>query len=227
MKKILVIAAHPDDEILGCGATIAKHINEKDEVYVMIMTPGVDSRNKNKKEKIVDKNVLSKSVFQCHKFLGIKKTFLNKFPDNRMDKVNLLSIVKKIENVLNKVKPEIIYTHHYGDLNVDHQIVHRATVTACRPSPKNLVKKIYTFEVVSSTEWQSNSKEEVFIPNYFVNIDTFIKKKIKALKYYKNEMRPFPHSRSLESIRALARWRGASVGLKAAEAFCLVRQIKK
>ena len=144
-------------------------------------------------------------------------------PDNRLDTMPLLDVVKPIEAVVEAVAPEIVFTHHAGDLNVDHRIVHQAVVTACRPLPGSPVEALYAFETVSSTEWQTEG--EAFRPQLWVDIEAFLPLKLRALEAYEAEMRPFPHARSIKAIEALARVRGAAAGLKAAECFMVVREV--
>ena len=227
MNRIMVIAAHPDDEILGCGATIAKHIINNDEVHVLILAEGLtsrdDMRNRRGKEKEISQ--LKHMADEANKILGTTSIQLMDFPDNRMDSVDLLDVVKVVENEVNDIKPEIIYTHHGNDLNVDHCITHQAVFTACRPEPSAIIKKIYCFEVPSSTEWQPPLNNSPFMPNTFVDISDTLEKKLAALKSYTSEMKPWPHSRSIRAVEYLARWRGASVGFKAAEAFALSRNL--
>ena len=227
MKSILVIAAHPDDEVLGCGGTIVKHIQNGDEVHVLIIAEGVTSRDEERnpirrKESL---SKLKKMAHKAHKILGSNNIKLMDFPDNRMDSVDLLEIIKAVEKEINIVKPEIIYTHHYGDLNIDHRITHQAVLTACRPEPLRCVKRILTFEVQSSTEWQSPNIGTVFSPNVFIDISDTLSLKIDALKAYQSEMKPWPHSRSIKAVEHLAHWRGATVGLNAVEAFMLIREL--
>jgi len=228
MTKVLVIAAHPDDEVLGCGGTIARHIKNKDDVHVIILAEGVTSRDKSRNRKKRSKEIknLLLSAQKSHKTLGSKSLKFFNLPDNRMDSINLLDIVKIVEKEVNLVKPEIIYTHHIGDLNIDHSITHQAVVTACRPEPNKSVKKIYCFEVPSSTDWQSVQSDKFFKPNCFIDISKTLQKKLKALKAYKSEMRSWPHSRSIKNVENLAKWRGSSSGMKAAEAFIIIRDLK-
>tara|TARA_B100001027_G_C16185231_1_gene293396 strand:+ start:79 stop:750 length:672 start_codon:yes stop_codon:yes gene_type:complete len=218
-KKILIIAAHPDDEILGCGGTILK-LKKNNLIKVIFMTNGTDARGKNKKAS--QKRI--QGCLNLFKKLKLNKPLILNFPDNKMDSVPLLKIVKKIEEILSKFNPEVVFTHFDGCLNIDHQITFKATVTACRPLKKTSVKKILSFEVPSSTEW-ALSKDKKFQPNYYINISKHIKEKILLMKYYKDEIRPFPHSRSLKSIKTLSEYRGASAGVKNAEAFYLYRYL--
>lgn len=223
----LVIAAHPDDEVLGCGGTIARLAKDGHEVYIAILGEGITSRY-NKREE-VEKKFIEKLHAQSHevgRYLSVKEVFLFSLPDNRFDTVPLLDIVKVVENLVDKLQPDIIYTHHGGDLNIDHQIVHRAVLTAARPVKNCRVKEIYAFEVPSSTEWAFHQFEPVFRPNVFVDITETLEIKLQAMRLYESEIRPFPHPRSLEALRAIAcRW-GSMVGLEAAEAFQLVRAIR-
>jgi len=227
-KRILVIAAHPDDEVLGCGGTIAKFADEGYEVYTLILGEGLTSRDtsrdRNKRENEISE--LRKQVNNANKILSVKKIYTFDFPDNRFDTVPLLDIIKTIEEIKSSVKPDIVFTHHYGDLNIDHQIVHEAVMTACRPQPGHPVKRILSFEVASSTEWQSPAHSTPFLPNWFEDISGTLDVKIKALKAYHSEMRKWPHARSVKAVEYLAKWRGASVGTSAAEAFVLLRELK-
>ena len=183
MKKILVIAAHPDDEVLGCGGTIVKHVRNGDEVHVLILAEGIASRNNVKDAETSREDItkLKNAANEAHSILGSSSIKLMDFPDNRMDSVDLLDVIKVVENEINHKKPEIIYTHHHSDLNIDHRITHQAVITACRPEPGAIVKKIYCFEVPSSTEWQAPMAEVPFIANTFVDISKTIDKKLSAL----------------------------------------------
>lgn len=221
MKKVLVVAAHPDDEALGCAGTIAKHVEAGDEVHLLFMTDGVGSRELIANE--ADLRLFAAKT--AAKLLNVKSFNTLTFPDNRMDSVPLLLITKALEDKIASVKPEIIYTHHIGDLNVDHQITHKAVMTACRPQPDFCVKEIYAFEVLSSTEWQTPGVTP-FIPNVFVDISDYIGVKNKILEAYSEEMRQLPHSRSIENAVSIASVRGSSVGVQYAEAFSGIREVR-
>jgi len=217
-KSVLVIVAHPDDEVLGCGGTIAYFSSLEYSVNLLVMSDGVSSRtNSNNEAKELRKKALNKSG----EILGIDEIFLEDFPDNTMDSVPLISIINKIESVVNSVKPSVVFTHHSGDMNIDHQLTHKAVMTACRPTPELSVKEIYTFEVISSTDWGFDDNK--FTPNFFVDISSYLDLKMKALEVYGIEMRDSPHSRSKDHCRSLAIHRGHSVGLNAAEAFMAIR----
>jgi len=147
------------------------------------------------------------------------------FPDNRMDTVALIDVVKQVEKVVAEIRPTVIYTHHPGDLNVDHGVVARAVLTACRPLPGSGVRAIYSFEVLSSTEWTPAALAAPFAPSRWVSVAPFLDAKIAALNAYAGEMRPFPHARSIEAVRALAALRGAQCGHPAAESFSVLREV--
>ena len=221
-KVILVVAAHPDDEVLGCGGTIAGHVAEGDYVNIVYMADGVSSRNQNDETSFKQRQIAAE---KAHEILGINQAYYLGFADNKMDSLPLLDIVKPLEDIIRSMKPEIVYTHHYGDLNVDHRKTHQAVMTACRPQPGNSVRESYAFEVMSSTEW-AKSKFDSFFPNYYVEITKFLDKKMAALDAYPLEMRPEPHTRSIEHLRSLAYHRGNCVGVRAAEAFELIRGLR-
>ena len=217
---VLVIAAHPDDEALGCGGTMARHARQGEDVHVLFLAEGVTSREGAGE---VESEARADAARDAAKALGAKPPRFASMPDNKLDTVPLLDVIKAVEAALADIAPDVVYTHHGGDLNVDHGIVHRAVLTACRPLPGCPVRAIYAFEVPSSTEW--NDSAEVFIPNRFVDISATIDAKMTALECYSGEMRPFPHPRSVQAIEALARWRGAAAGLEAAEAFHVIRRV--
>ncbi len=220
-KSVLVVAAHSDDEALGCAGTMIKHVAQGDEVHLLFMTDGVGSR----KVKDNDVNERLTSAQKAAEIMQVSSLTNLDFPDNKMDTVALLDVTQAIEEKIAELQPEIIYTHHIGDLNIDHQITHKAVMTACRPQPGFCVKEIYAFEVLSSTEWQTPGLKP-FIPNVFVDITDYIESKRKVLNAYMVEMRQVPHSRSIENIISQASVRGNAVGLEYAESFCLVRGVK-
>ncbi len=225
--NVLIIAAHPDDEVLGCGGTIAKHILNGDEVHVVILAEGVTSRDKvrERESRVGELSQLAQAAQGAGRILGVHSVELHGFPDNRMDSVDLLDVVKVVETAIDRYKPDMVYTHHAGDVNIDHRIVHQAVVTACRPLPGQCVKTLLFFEVLSSSEWQTPGSAPAFLPNYFVDISNCLDKKLQALEAYESEMRPWPHPRSLEAVGNLARWHGATVGVEAAEGFVLGRKL--
>lgn len=221
--NVLVVAAHPDDEILGCGGTIARHAANGDAVHILIVAEGATSRPKGSKE---DVKRLAEAADRAAKAIGAKPPRFLGMPDNRLDTVALLNVIQPIEDVVRMVVPGTVYTHHGSDLNVDHRIVHQAVVTACRPLPGSPVRRICGFETLSSSEWSTASMGPAFNPSHFVGISDFLAAKTAALECYATELRPFPHPRSIEAVTALARVRGSRAGLTAAEAFEVILDIR-
>ena len=225
--RILVIAAHPDDEVLGCGGTIARRAREGDDVYITILGEGITSRYEEREEAdpalVAALHARSREVAQL---LGARDLFMESLPDNRFDTVPLLDVVKIIENLIDRLQPQAVYTQHGGDLNIDHQVLYRATLTATRPTAGSPVQEVYAYEVASSTEWAFQKFEPAFRPSVFVDISATLETKVAAMQRYESEARPFPHPRSPEALRAAARRWGSVVGLQAAEAFELVRAVR-
>lgn len=225
-KKILIVAAHPDDEVLGCFGTVSKLIKtEGYEAYTLILGEGKTSRyNSNKKNNIEEElELLNKEIFNANNKIGIKKVFVHSFPDNRFDSVDLLEIIKIISEVKEKVKPDIIFTHYENDLNIDHTITYKAVLTATRPMKTESVKEIYSFEVLSSTEWNYPLS---FSPDVFFDIEDTLNIKIEAMKEYHSELCNYPHPRSIEGIKLNAQYNGMRVGRKYVEAFKTIRVLK-
>ena len=219
-QKILIVAAHPDDEVLGVGGTASRHSINGDTIETIILGEGITSRNDAKTRKSLQN--LQGSAKAAAKVLGTKPPIFFGFPDNRLDSLDLLDIIKPIEDVIERLSPDTVYTHHAGDLNIDHQITHSAVLTACRPTPESSVCRIYAFETVSSTEWMFGRSSQQFTPQRYVDITQTLDDKLSALACYDSEMRPFPHARSMEAIGALAKLRGSQVGCLNAEAFEVV-----
>lgn len=226
MSKILVIAAHPDDEILGLGGTIRKHVINGDVVDCLILGEGMTSRVLKRED--ADKDTLDdlhNDALKSAEIIGFRNVYFSNLPDNRFDSVDLLDIIKEIEKYVQIIKPEIIYTHHYGDLNIDHRITFEAVMTACRPVGEYSVKEIYCFETPSSTEWNFKYGEDAFRPNVFIDIGKTLQTKLNAMKCYNTELRSYPHPRSLKSLEIIAAKWGTVVGKKYVEAFELMRRI--
>lgn len=225
MNKILIVVAHPDDEVLGCGGTITRLNKEGYELYTLILGEGITSRDDKRSKEKRGREIanLKEQAKKANELIGVKKVFFHDFPDNRFDTVPFLDIVKVIEKIKNQIKPEIIFTHYEKDLNIDHQITYKAVITATRPISEETVKEIYSFEILSSTEW---SYPLSFSPDMFFDISETINIKIKALEKYKTELKKYPHPRSLEGVKLIAKNRGMEVGLNYAEAFKCVRIIK-
>lgn len=221
MKRIAVIAAHPGDEVLGCGGTIAKHVNMQDEVYVLILTQG--SMAHNGPVTISAMSEFRDSATIANNLLGVRDLFLENFPYNMLDDVPRIKIVEAIEVFLHECDPDVVYTHHVGDLNKDNRVVHEAVVSAAKPEIDR-TRDILFFEVQASTEWTPSNSMPTFVPNWFVNVQDTLETKIEALKAY-GMTQSWPHPRSLEAITTLSMWRGSSCGCEAAEAFVLGRKV--
>ena len=221
-RQVLIVAAHPDDEVLGCGGVASRHVKSGDRVTSLIVAEGATSRGEAQAGEVA---ALQGAARAAAETLGAQPPRFGGLPDNRLDSVALLDVVKLIEETAAEIRPEIVYTHHAGDLNIDHQIVAHAVATAFRPLPGAGPRALYAFETVSSTEWAEPSEGGSFLPSHFVDISDTLDTKLAALRCYESEMRDFPHPRSHEGVEALARLRGATAGLKAAEAFAVIREV--
>lgn len=226
-KKILVVVAHPDDELLGCGATMHKLINEQNcSIRAIILGEGITSRSDNRDIELW-KTQLEKhrsNIYSAASNIGYESVGVYDFPDNRFDTVALLDIVKIIEKEKAAFLPEIIFTHHGGDLNIDHQRTFEAVITACRPMTDEIVKGIITFETPSGTEWRASSDPKQFIPNLFIEIsDENLNAKIEGMESYEFEKRAFPHPRSPIALKILAQRYGIMMGGNMYEAFQIIR----
>lgn len=218
--RILIIAPHPDDEVLGCGGTIVKHVRGRAEVYLCIVTKAyapewteLEIRKKRKE------------VLRANEILGITKTYFLDLPTVKLDTIPQKELNKAISQVVDDVQPELLYIPHRGDVNRDHYLVFDSAIVAARPKPDLAVKKVLSYETLSETEWAAPLVSDAFVPNVYVDISETLETKLEAMAAYKTELKEFPHPRSLEAISALAKIRGASIGVKAAEAFVLIREI--
>lgn len=220
---VLAVVAHPDDEVLGAGATLACHAARGDQVHIAFLADGVGARGGD--QAAVERR--AKAARLAASIIGAHEPHFLSLPDNRLDQIDRLDIIQAIEKMIAVIAPNTVYTHHAGDLNIDHAICHNSLLTACRPVPESRVSKIYAIEVPSSTEWSSPNPSNAFIPTRFVDISKMREVKRRALEAYAEEMRPFPHARSFEGVEALAIWRGVSAGLPAAEAFMVLREIER
>ena len=224
-QSILILAAHPDDEVLGCGGTIAKLADEGAIVRVAFFADGLSSRSEIQAAQQEELNARRTAAQKACDILGVKSVSFGDFPDNRMDTIPLLNIAQAVEALIATHQPEMVFTHHAGDVNIDHRRLHEAVVTACRPQRGHPVKTVLSFEVPSSTEWQLSGSAPAFVPNWFVDISATLERKLAALEAYAAELRVWPHPRSRQGVAHLAHWRGATVGVDAAAAFILGRQL--
>lgn len=218
--NVLVIAAHPDDEVLGCGGVIWRHVQAGDQVHVLILTDGAAGRYDS-----AQASALNQASRDCAAYLGVAGMHHAGLPNQALDTISLSRVIVAIERVMDQCRPERIYTHHWGDLNLDHGIACRASLTAARPLPDAVVREVYTYFVPSSSEWNQHSPHEAFLPNVFVDISDCLEHKIQAMRFYESEVHAHPHPRSPEAITAHAAHFGLQVGLAHAEPFCLVRRI--
>ena len=230
-KKILLIVAHPDDEVLGPGGTIYRLIHEFDcSVRAIILGEGITSRSEFRDtEKWKSQLEIHRSNIEtARKLIGYESVGIYDFPDNRFDTVALLDLIKVIEKEKNKFDPEVIFTHHGGDVNIDHQRTFEAVITAFRPIQEEKVRMIITFETMSGTEWRASSDPKHFIPNLFIEInEQALETKCKAMEAYEFEKRKYPHPRSSKALKVRAQMWGVSNGINYAEAFQIIRIIDK
>jgi len=228
LNRVLVVAAHPDDEVLGCGGTCARHADAGDQVQVSIVAEEATSRQEQRNclQAGDELSFLEQAAQTAGLILGAPAVDeLLDLPDNRLDSLDRLDLIKRLEERIDRHQPQVVYVHHAGDVNVDHRQPYEAVVNACRPTPGHPVRRLLSFEVVSSSEWQPTCSAPPFQPNWFVDISAQWQRKREALVAYASEMRPWPHARSLQALKHLPRWRGAQVGVEPAEAFCLLRQL--
>lgn len=225
MKTVLVIAAHPDDEVLGCGGTVARLSAEGVECHLLIVTDGSSSQYKdsdNLNEIIVAKKLETKN---CADLLGFKSIHYGELPDMKLDTTPHIRINQVIEEVIDKVQPDTVFTHFWGDVNCDHQNVYKSTLVAVRPILGQIVREVYCYRVPSSTEWTPNKADTMFMPNYFVDIEKYAEKKYDAFACYSTELREYPHPRSVQYLRENDKVVGLRVGLLVAEEFVLLRKL--
>jgi N-acetylglucosamine malate deacetylase 1 len=224
-EPVLVVAAHPDDEALGCGGAMAAWAAAGRPVHLLILADGVSSRGESPAGPVdtEESRLRADAARRANEILGTTSLRLMGLPDNRLDGVDLLDVARLVEDAVREHSPVTIVTHHAGDLNVDHRVAHQAVSVAARPQPGSSVRDVLFFETPSSTEWRMTPSGSGFEPNWFMDISTTLDVKLEALRAYGDELREFPHPRSLDAVTALARWRGASAGVRAAEAFMLGR----
>lgn len=227
--QVLCVVAHPDDETLVAGGTLARHAADGDEVTVLVLSDGVTSRYDDPEDAAAQEEIdrrLNRAHVACDR-LGVDDLRVESFPDNQFDSVPLLELVKAVEAVVDKVDPDAVYTHHYGDLNVDHELTCRAVVTATRPLPDSGVDQVYAGETPSASEWSASSSRNAFRPTTFVEVTDALDRKIEALEAYETETQEFPHPRSTGAVRRRCQVWGAKSGVKAAEPFELLRSVRR
>lgn len=228
-KRVLVVVAHPDDELLGNGATMNRLINDFGcTIRAVILGEGITSRSDNRDlaKWEYELAIHKKNIENARQAIGYESVGVYDFPDNRFDTVALLEIIKVVEKEKSQFQPDVIFTHHGGDVNIDHQRTFESVITACRPMEHETVKTIITFETPSGTEWRANTDPRHFLPNFFVCVSkSNLDSKIKGMESYEFEKRVYPHPRSPEALQIQAKRWGVVVGAEYAEAFCLVRSI--
>ena len=215
-SNILIVVAHPDDEVLGMGASITKFVNQNCKVFIAFLSDGVTSRN-NQRESAQERKL---SAQNCAEFLKVEKVFWGNFPDNQFDSDVQLEINRFVERLVQITNPAYIFTHHINDLNIDHRKTAEACLVACRPKAKSEVKGLFSFEVVSSTNWNFFGLN--FKPNLYLDVTQYINNKMEALKFYNIEMDEYPNARSYDAVYALSQYRGTTVGFQFAEAFEII-----
>jgi LmbE family N-acetylglucosaminyl deacetylase len=225
-QSIVAIVAHPDDEVLGVAGTLARHAEDGDDVHILILADGESSR-----DTLDDLSCAIQArqdqANRVAQILGAKSVQTLSLPDNQMDTLARLEIAKIVEQFIQSVSGEVVYTHHSGDVNIDHRRAHEAVIIAARSFPGQSVRELFFFETASATEWQSPASfAPGFSPNVFVDVSSVWDKKVAAIEVYREEMRDFPHPRSDEALTALAKWRGSIAGVSKAEAFMLGRSIR-
>jgi len=221
-NRILVIAPHADDEIIGCGATIAKHIDDGDDVFIVIATNAAYGAPEFYTEDAVQ--IVRKEALNAHKLLGVKETLFLDFPAPALNAYPEYKISLKISSIIDKYKPSFLYIPHPGDIHQDHKAIYRASLVSARPQGNIKICNIYCYETLSETEW-TPMQEKPFVPNHYVNVTDYFNKKIEAMNCYKSQIKDFPHTRSIESFESLAKFRGSTIGVHKAEAFEVERQM--
>ena len=226
--KVLVFAPHADDEIIGCGGTIARYVSEGAEVYTCIVTSG--------QPPVFDNSKAKENGWPCidypeceaaKKVLGVKEIFYLQFPAVLLEQCGRYELNGKVLEIVNKVKPDVIFMPHFGDMQKDHRLVAEAVMVAVRPKYSHIVEYVYAYETLSETEWNIPHSSNAFMPNVFVDITGFLDKKIEAIKCYSSQLAEFPNPRSVKAIIANGELRGSTMGAEAAEAFMLIRHYDK
>lgn len=218
--NILVIATHPDDEVLGCGGVIARHVSHGDRVEVVVVTRGAPDLYS--EDQVA---TLRKELHEAHSILGISVAHFLDFPAPKLDAVPLHELADSLSARMRDYRPDVVYLPHRGDLHSDHRAVFQSALVAARPIGSPSVRRLLSYETLSETEWAAPVGEDAFLPNVFIDITDFLEKKKQAMAAYRSQLKEFPHPRSLQSLESLARLRGGTAGFRAAEAFQLVREL--
>jgi LmbE family N-acetylglucosaminyl deacetylase len=219
--KVLVIAAHPDDELLGLGGTVARHAADGDEVHCVIVSEGATARYA-----AGAGETLAASAHAAAAVLGTRPPRILGLLDQRLDELPIVEVIRPIEAVVDELAADIVYTHHWGDVNRDHRVVSEAVMVACRPVGAASPRRLLAFETPSSSEWSSTDPSLAFVPNHFVDITATLEHKLRAMACYPTEIRPAPHPRGLESLRARAAYWGQAAGRTYVEPFVLIREVR-
>lgn len=228
--NVLVFAPHPDDEVLGCGGTMARYIAEKNDVYVCIVTSGFPPIYERDYKAALENgwpHIQYPDIIKAHKLIGIKETFFLQFPTVMLETVPRYELNGKINELVQKIKPEVVFIPHFGDMQRDHTLVSEAVMVAVRPKYEDTIKYVYSYETLSETEWNIPHASNMFIPNTYVNIVPFLSTKLDAMNCFSTQICEFPNPRSLEAVEALAKYRGSTMGVEAAEAFSLIREYRR
>lgn len=226
--NILVVAPHPDDEVLGCGGTIARYTNEGDTVYVCIVTRGKPPVYQHSMEVLETKpHDLVNEIEAAHKVLSVTKTLYLQFPAVMLETVPRYELNNSVAKVISETQPDVVFIPHFGDMQKDHTITSEAIMVAVRPKQEHVIRYVYSYEALSETEWNIPHAANSFIPNTYIEITDFMSKKIEAMKCYQSQLSDFPNPRSIEAMKALSKYRGSTMGAKAAEAFMLIREYRK
>ncbi len=219
--RVVVLGAHPDDEILGAGGTLARHVTDGDEVHAVVVADGASSRAPDEM-----KLTLQKDATRAAETIGFASVRLQSLPDQRLDTVPFIDLTQIIESILNDIQPHVVYTHFPEDVNADHGLVARATWTACRPYARPQLRRFAVFETPSSTEWAWPVNDSGLQPNCFVDITETLDRKIAAMECYQSELREYPHPRSSRALRERAAFWGSRVGRLAVEPFRILRDLQ-
>ncbi len=219
--RVLAIAAHPDDELLGLGGTLARHADDGDDVICVVASEGATTRYGES-----GAGELQEYGVAAAKVLGAREIRFLGLPDQKLDALPILSVIQAIERVVDELRPDVVYSHHWGDANRDHRVISEAIMVACRPIGDHFPRSVYLFETPSSTEWSWPDPNAAFVPSHFVDVSTTIDRKLEAMACYKTEVRPPPHPRSLEALRSRAAYWGQVITRPYAEAFVVARQVR-